>query len=87
MSRKNRQNNNTTNTGIAPVGIVEDEFIRVQASNKDSAISLMQEVASCKVIDVGIYEVLDEIDQVFLVIKIGQGQLYLNHLNIGLRLP
>ena len=26
MSRKNRQNNNTTNTGIAPVGIVEDEF-------------------------------------------------------------
>ena len=26
MSKKNRQNNNTTNTGIAPVGIVEDEF-------------------------------------------------------------
>ena len=26
MSRKNRQNSNTTNTGIAPVGIVEDEF-------------------------------------------------------------
>lgn len=26
MARKNRQNNNTTNTGIAPVGIVEDEF-------------------------------------------------------------
>ena len=26
MSRKNRQNNNTTNTGIAPVGIVDDEF-------------------------------------------------------------
>ena len=26
MSRKNRQNNNTTNTGITPVGIVEDDF-------------------------------------------------------------
>ncbi len=34
MSRKNRQNNNTTNTGIAPVGIVEDEFEDEQVQNE-----------------------------------------------------
>ena len=34
MSRKNRQNNNTTNTGIAPVGIVEDEFEEEQVQNE-----------------------------------------------------
>ena len=34
MSRKNRQNNNTTNTGIAPVGIVEDEFEDDQVQNE-----------------------------------------------------
>lgn len=34
MSRKNRQNNNTTNTGIAPVGIVEDEFEEDQVENE-----------------------------------------------------
>lgn len=34
MSKKNRQNNNTTNTGIAPVGIVEDEFEDEQVQNE-----------------------------------------------------
>lgn len=34
MSRKNRQNNNTTNTGIAPAGIVEDEFEDEQVQNE-----------------------------------------------------
>jgi hypothetical protein len=34
MSKKNRQNNNTTNTGIAPVGIVEDEFEEEQVQNE-----------------------------------------------------
>ena len=34
MSRKNRQNNNATNTGIAPVGIVEDEFEDDQVQNE-----------------------------------------------------
>ena len=34
MSRKNRQNNNATNTGIAPVGIVEDDFEDDQVQNE-----------------------------------------------------
>lgn len=34
MSRKNRQNNNTTNTGRTPVGIVEDEFEDEQVQNE-----------------------------------------------------